>query len=342
MPDSYPQPGTFRIAIICALGKEANAVDKLFDKWWEPEELEFMQSNSAPKNFRVGCMKHHYVVLARCGKAGKVDAAVDAHAVRQTFPNIEIVLVAGICGGKRRRKDALGKEISISLGDIILGMEVLQYDVGKSLETGFDPKPAIKLDDSIHKFMEQLKSPIDFASLKGKARDHFKDTFSDSLETVPEANKIYDPGVHFGVVASGDMVIKSEKKRDSIKRSISDPGDDPIGFEMEASGVENVYRGRVIVIKSVCDYADKDKHKTYQEIAAMWSAAYTRAFLDKYQPGPRNLKQRVTEGMTEMRTKVSEVVNGETHLGEKVNGSLKEAVKTSKFKTRCKDTFYSG
>ncbi|KAL2141557.1 hypothetical protein VTI28DRAFT_2207 [Corynascus sepedonium] len=65
------------------------------------------------------------------------------------------------------------------------------------------------------------------------------------------------PAVHFGLIASGDMVMKSGKDRDDIARETG-----VIGFEMESAGVWDTFP--CVVIKGACDYADSHKTKTWQ------------------------------------------------------------------------------
>lgn len=74
------------------------------------------------------------------------------------------------------------------------------------------------------------------------------------------------PMVHFGLIASGDTVMKSGEDRDAIVRQTG-----VIGFEMESAGVWDVLP--CVVIKGACDYADSHKTKTWQRYAAATAAA---------------------------------------------------------------------
>ncbi|KAI9765688.1 MAG: hypothetical protein M1840_007246 [Geoglossum simile] len=97
------------------------------------------------------------------------------------------------------------------------------------------------------------------------------------------------PVVHFGLVASGDTVMRSGQHRDGIACRGAQK---PIAFEMEAAGVWDAFPGNVVVIKGVCDYADSHKNKKWQRYAAVTGGAYMRAFLDHWIP-PR--KPSMTE-----------------------------------------------
>jgi nucleoside phosphorylase len=77
---------------------------------------------------------------------------------------------------------------------------------------------------------------------------------------------------HFGVMGSGNTVMKSGQHRDRIATT-----DGIIAFEMEGPGVWDYFPS--IVIKGVCDYADSHKRKGWQRYAAATAAACMKAFL---------------------------------------------------------------
>jgi nucleoside phosphorylase len=81
------------------------------------------------------------------------------------------------------------------------------------------------------------------------------------------------PSVHFGLIASGDTVMKSGEDRDEIATR-----DGVIAFEMEGAGVWEHFPS--LVIKGVCDYADSHKSKRWQGYAAVTAAAVMKAFLE--------------------------------------------------------------
>lgn len=90
-------------------------------------------------------------------------------------------------------------------------------------------------------------------------------------------NQRNKPFLHFGLIASGDTVLKSGFDRDNLAK-----GAKVIGFEMEGSGVWDTIP--CVVIKGVCDYADSHKDKLWQEYAAMTAAASAKAFLRHWSP----------------------------------------------------------
>ena len=94
--------------------------------------------------------------------------------------------------------------------------------------------------------------------------------------------------IHFGPVASGDLVMKSGRHRDEIvSRHGAITGQKVIAFEMEGAGVwENL---PTVVIKGVSDYSDSHKRDEWQRHAAATAAACTKAFLKKWVPTDREL-----------------------------------------------------
>ncbi|KAN0070035.1 hypothetical protein V8E54_011616 [Elaphomyces granulatus] len=88
-----------------------------------------------------------------------------------------------------------------------------------------------------------------------------------------------NPVIHFGLVASGDTVMKSGKDRDDIAAR-----DGVIAFEMEGAGVWENFPGS-LVIKGVCDYADSHKNKRWQGYAAATATAVTKGFLENWSTG---------------------------------------------------------
>jgi nucleoside phosphorylase len=98
-------------------------------------------------------------------------------------------------------------------------------------------------------------------------------------ELVRQLSQPYDPVVHFGLIASGDTVMKSGEDRDDIATR-----DGVIAFEMEGAGVWENFPGS-LVIKGVCDYADSHKSKRWQNYAAATAAAVTKSFLENWNTG---------------------------------------------------------
>jgi hypothetical protein len=90
--------------------------------------------------------------------------------------------------------------------------------------------------------------------------------------------------VHYGLIASGDQVVKSAAMRNA---TVGDVGD-ILCFEMEAAGIATEFP--CIVIRGVSDYADSHKNDNWKHYAAAAAAACTKELLSYAAP-----KQRVDD-----------------------------------------------
>jgi nucleoside phosphorylase len=104
-----------------------------------------------------------------------------------------------------------------------------------------------------------------------------------------------DIRVHYGLIASGNQVIKDAKFRDSLNESL---GGNVLCVEMEAAGLMNDFP--CIVIRGICDYADSQKNKDWQDYAAAVAAACAKELLGHVQPsdvyGERPVKDILGQG----------------------------------------------
>lgn len=99
--------------------------------------------------------------------------------------------------------------------------------------------------------------------------------FKESRSAVQQNLDAVKPLIHFGLMASGDTVMKSGEERDRIAAE-----EDVIAFEMEGAGVWDNFP--CIVIKGVCDYADSHKNKKWQSYAALTGAACMKSLLNEW------------------------------------------------------------
>jgi nucleoside phosphorylase len=81
-----------------------------------------------------------------------------------------------------------------------------------------------------------------------------------------------DPQTHYGIIASGNKVIKHGRTREQLH---SETG--ALCFEMEAAGLMLDFP--CVVIRGICDYADSHKNKQWQGYAALAAASYTKELL---------------------------------------------------------------
>jgi hypothetical protein len=83
-----------------------------------------------------------------------------------------------------------------------------------------------------------------------------------------------DPEIHYGIIASGNTLVKDAATRDKI---VDDVCEECICFEMEAAGLMNHFP--CLVIRGICDYADSHKNDRWQRYASATAAAYGKELL---------------------------------------------------------------
>ncbi|KAM3537463.1 hypothetical protein ARSEF1564_009613, partial [Beauveria bassiana] len=86
-----------------------------------------------------------------------------------------------------------------------------------------------------------------------------------------------DPVVHYGLIASGNAVMRSAQRRDKLRDTWG-----VLCFEMEAAGLLDDFP--CVIIRGICDYSDDHKHKVWQPYAAVAAAAYAKDLLRVIQP----------------------------------------------------------
>jgi nucleoside phosphorylase len=96
--------------------------------------------------------------------------------------------------------------------------------------------------------------------------------------------------VHYGLIASGNQVIKSAASRDRLNQDL---GGQLLCVEMEAAGLMNNFP--CLVIRGICDYADSHKNNDWQEHAAAVAASFTKELLEYVQPSDINAERNVKD-----------------------------------------------
>jgi nucleoside phosphorylase len=167
-----------------------------------------------------------------------------------------LMAMVGICAGRFEKT---------GLGDVIVGDPCWDWGSGKidseKNVPRFRPAPHhVELDTDICAEMKEICSDVELlARIKAQARGRKP---RDELR------------VHFGPLASGAAVVANNTVFDGLL----DQHRNLLGIEMEAYGIVTACKGSgrprpgAIVLKSVCDFADKDKDDDFQEYAAHTSA----------------------------------------------------------------------
>ncbi|KAJ5982454.1 hypothetical protein N7451_012554 [Penicillium sp. IBT 35674x] len=306
---AYPPRDAFQIGWICALPIEAAAAAEMLDeKFGILQEQDAADSNT----YTLGRIGKHHVVIACLpgGQYGTTSATTVAINMLRTFSkSLKIGLMVGIGGGiPSASHDIRLGDIVISCPEGTCG-GVIQYDMGKVIAGGeFErtgslnsPPRALLTAVSTMRAAALTDDPRYLGYLQNaigrtpRTRRNFgrPSTQSDRLfqtknDHRPNASSCdrclaeweetrgeredSDPQPHYGIIASGNKVIKDGRTREQFRL---DTG--ALCFEMEASGLMLDFP--CIVIRGICDYSDSHKNKEWQGYAALAAAAYTKELL---------------------------------------------------------------
>ena len=138
--------------VICAMQKEWDVVEALFDVDWEETE-KYPKPENDPNAYSMGRIGHHNIVLAYMPGIGKKNSTSVATHFTYSFPNIKLGLVVGVCGGV---PSALDFRSQIFLGDVVVSTEVVQCDLGWQQPDKFVTKDT--LQDRLSRPSQEIRS----------------------------------------------------------------------------------------------------------------------------------------------------------------------------------------
>ncbi|KAK5467242.1 hypothetical protein LTS15_000214 [Exophiala xenobiotica] len=109
------------------------------------------------------------------------------------------------------------------------------------------------------------------------------------------------PQIHYGIIASGEQVVKDPFVRDNLRKSYG-----ALCVEMEAAGV--LHNFPCLVIRGICDYADSHKNDDWHRYAAMTAAAYARELLTYVSSGDVASVQPLQETLNAIREQFQPII----------------------------------
>ncbi|KAK6360967.1 hypothetical protein TWF730_007082 [Orbilia blumenaviensis] len=121
------------------------------------------------------------------------------------------------------------------------------------------------------------------------------DSCDPSMVVQRAARSYLGPHIHYGLIASGNQVMKHGKTRDRLSQQ-----KDILCFEMEAAGLMDELP--TLVIRGICDYADSHKSKEWQPYAAVSAAVFAKIILGKL---PARNNRRVPETVSKQQVKLN-------------------------------------
>ncbi|KAL5592093.1 hypothetical protein FOVSG1_010982 [Fusarium oxysporum f. sp. vasinfectum] len=197
---------SFRVAILCALPREADAVSLLFDEFWDETGDPYGREDSDSNFYITGRIGKHNVVLTILPGIGTNSAAAASVNLRASYTGLRLALLVGFCGGLPRIGDR-----DAFLGDVVVSKQIVEYDNIFGDPTG---KPNVDIRTTLAiletEFMEKR--------LKKAAAIHLKELQQEAKQQMRRAEYHY-PG------AKNDVIYPPEylhKHRDSCPACADD------------------------------------------------------------------------------------------------------------------------
>ncbi|KAL4786488.1 hypothetical protein BJX76DRAFT_355037 [Aspergillus varians] len=330
----------YTAAWICALPLELAAACALLDERHDPLPLE--QESRDTNSYILGRLGSHKIVIACLpyGVTGTVSAARVVNQMLATFKRIRFGLMIGIGGGAPSEKHdiRLGDVVVGSPTGLLGG--VVQYDFGKTVQkgkfqrTGMLNKPpevlltalsnlqarhvmeghriGTSLDEMVRKYpvmsFQYARPATDrlYRANFEHPENHPTCASCNSEHLVPRPPRplgISPLFIHYGLIASGDQVVKHGQMRDQLREEL-----DVLCFEMEAAGLVDSLP--CLIIRGISDYADSHKNDLWQGYAAAAAAAYAKELMQVI-PVAVSVRQHIhvgglNDGVIDIRFRVQE------------------------------------
>ena len=196
----------------------------------------------AGRDFWAGDLHGHPVVLG-LSKIGKVAAATTAAALIERF-GVGRIVFTGVAGGLKK---------GVNAGDVVVASSFLQHDLDVSplypqFEVPFYGRAVFSTDAVM---CQHLRAAAQAALADSAARLDFA-----------------DPGVHHGLIVSGDRFMGAVSGSLALQTMLLTAGHDALAVEMEGAAVAQVchdYRVPFAAVRTISDRADDGAHLDFQD-----------------------------------------------------------------------------
>jgi nucleoside phosphorylase len=275
------------------------------------ESLPLQPESHQHNNYVLGRIGPHNVVVAclPSGITGTISAARVVNQMLATFKRLKFGLMVGIGGGAPSAENdirlgdvVVGKPTGFFGG-------VIQYDFGKTVQngrfvrTGMLNKPPEALltamsilqarhlmeghgiSSTIQQMIGKYPAMESQFTYPGVTSDKLYEAEYEHPESEPtcsncdperlkhrEPRPLQLPVIHYGLIASGDQVMKHGATREQLRKEL-----DVLCFEMEAAGLIDSLP--FAIIRGISDYADSHKNNRWQGYAAATAAAYAKELM---------------------------------------------------------------
>ncbi|EED18934.1 kinesin, putative [Talaromyces stipitatus ATCC 10500] len=251
---------SYTVAWIYALPLEAAAARVMLDKTHSPLPKPSTDLNA----YELGEINGHYIVIAYlpAGVYSTVSTAAVVSHMRSTFPRLQYGLMVGIGGDVVALLTHLSR---LEAKQMTKTKNTLYNIVWKTLEQ--NPK-----------MQERFLPPEQYMDLLFYSSYHHatgKDTYEncDKEQLIKRQPRgIKTPYIHYGLIASGDEVMKDSETRDRLAQQHR-----ILYFKMEAAGIMDELP--TLMTRGICDYCDSHKQKQWQGYAALTAATYAKLLL---------------------------------------------------------------
>lgn len=231
-----------RTAIIGAMDCEVNRLKELL--------TDVKTVEHGKLKITLGKIDEREVIIAQSG-VGKVNAALNTQYIIDKF-NPEYIINTGVAGG-------LGKNLSV--GDIVIGKELVQYDFDTSA-------------------LGYAKGYMCTGVNKDKPTKYFSDDYliKTFKEAVAESHS--ETRIHEGLIATGDTFVSDGNKKIEIRDTFN-----ATAVEMEGCAIAQVSNANNIpclIIRALSDLADGSATKSlevFEKEMAEFSASTIKTLL---------------------------------------------------------------
>ncbi|MEI8169436.1 MAG: 5'-methylthioadenosine/adenosylhomocysteine nucleosidase [Rhodoferax sp.] len=217
------------------------------------------------RSYWRGELQGRNVVLA-LSRIGKVAAATTATALIEVF-GVQRIVFTGVAGG-------VGAGVQV--GDVVVASAFVQHDMDSSPlfpryqipqygRASFDCDPALTalLLEATHEGLT-------------RARGEFH-----------ENNLYQNPGVHQGLIASGDRFVSGAAELQVLQNGLLAAGYAPLAVEMEGAAVAQVcfdYGVPFAAVRTISDRADDQAHVDFPTFVKEVASRYALAIVQNLMP----------------------------------------------------------
>jgi nucleoside phosphorylase len=293
------------IGIMTALIAERSAVSRLL------MHAETVRVEEDPNSYEVGYLastesaRPHRVALVMLPQDNTRNAAATCTDLLRTFLGIRCVIMVGVAGGV---PSITQPDRHVRLGDVIVADGIVDFGHVRQVDGQEELRRPVDgiCVDILRGVAELRRREFEVPARgrgwqpdlpRGQSMAVYARPPAESDRLVIGGRQIAHPDpavtghrpgrpkVHYGLVGSGDVLMRDELRRDELARQYR-----IMAMEMEGAGVAASARLRGVqwfMIRGIVDYCENEgKSDRWHAYSAMMAAAYTRSLLGACRPFP--------------------------------------------------------